>query len=152
MLDYQIPKKARDIIIYTDGACQPNPGEGGWAFIILDGVNEVVASGYEKMSTNSRMEINPVIEALQQLKEPYNIKLYSDSAYVVNTINKWLPNWIAKGEEKANMDLWRKFIEVSSNHYVFAEHVKGHSINPYNNRCDILAVNARKHQGGYYED
>ena len=110
MLDYQLPKKAPDITIYTDGACQPNPGEGGWAFIILNGETSVKASGYDKMSTNSRMEITPVIEALQRLKEPYNIKLYTDSAYVMNTINKWLPNWIEKKEEKSNMDLWRKFI------------------------------------------
>lgn len=152
MLDYQLLKKAPDITIYTDGACQPNPGEGGWAFIILNGETSVKASGYNKMSTNSRMEITPVIEALQRLKEPYNIKLYTDSAYVMNTINKWLPNWIEKKEEKSNMDLWRKFIELSLPHYIHVEHVKGHSTNYYNNECDRMAVLAIKDKRGIYED
>jgi len=133
--------------IYTDGACSGNPGAGGWAAVLIykDNVKEI--SGYEKATTNNRMELLAVIKALQTLKEPCNIKLYADSAYVVNaTVNNWTNKWqennwkTSSKESVKNQDLWEVLISLLAIHNIEWIKVKGHSDNKFNNRCDELAT------------
>ena len=141
------------IIIYTDGACAPNPGIGGWGAVLISNKHNLRTeiSGSEVSSTNNRMEIIAVIKALEALKKPCLVDLYSDSTYVKNAFEKnWIKNWInndwkSKGRKPiANKDLWLRLIDVSQKHKVSWHWVKGHSNNPENNRCDELAVQARK--------
>ncbi|MCK9574862.1 MAG: ribonuclease HI [Clostridia bacterium] len=133
--------------IYTDGACSGNPGAGGWATVLIykDNIKEI--SGYEKSTTNNRMELLAVIKALQALKEPCKIKLYTDSAYVVNaTINNWTEKWqknnwkTSSKDNVKNQDLWETLIDLLTVYNVEWIKVKGHSDNKYNNRCDELAT------------
>jgi len=140
----------RKVTIYTDGACSGNPGPGGWGAILLYGEHKKELSGGEPGTTNNRMELTSVISALEALKEPCEVKLYTDSQYVVNSINKgWLDSWIAKGwkrkgGEVKNPDLWIKLVPLLDTHNVTLEWVKGHADNEYNNRCDELAVEESK--------
>ena len=141
------------IIIYTDGACAPNPGIGGWGAVLISNKHNLRTeiSGSEVSSTNNRMEIIAVIKALEALKKPCLVDLYTDSTYVKNAFEKnWIKNWINNGWKSkgrkpiANKDLWLRLIDVSQKHKVSWHWVKGHSNNPENNRCDELAVQARK--------
>ncbi|MFZ5823303.1 MAG: ribonuclease HI [Bacillota bacterium] len=136
----------REVTIYTDGACSGNPGPGGWGAILMSGDRTKELSGFEKVTTNNRMEIQAAIEALRALKYPCRVKLYSDSAYLVNAFRQnWLANWQRNGwinskkEPVENQDLWRELLEVARPHQVEWIKVKGHADNPYNNRCDSLA-------------
>ena len=144
-----------NISIYTDGACANNPGLGGYGAILLytdsKGIQhqKEISKGFQ-MTTNNRMELLAVIDALNTLKKPCNIKLYSDSKYVVDAINqKWLNGWIEKNwklntkNPVKNIDLWLKFIDAKKLHEIEFIWVKGHASNEYNNRCDKLAVEAR---------
>lgn len=137
----------KKIDIYTDGACSGNPGQGGWgAVLIYNGIEKEI-SGYCELTTNNRMEISAVIEALKLLKENCDISIYSDSAYVCNAFNQnWIDNWQQNNwknsakKEVLNKDLWLKLLELLNNHtYKFIK-VKGHADNEYNNRCDKLAT------------
>ncbi|MCL2556630.1 MAG: ribonuclease HI [Firmicutes bacterium] len=141
----------KNVTIYTDGACSGNPGPGGWAAILICNGAEKILSGYEKDTTNNRMELMGVIEALKALKTSCNVKIYSDSAYFVNAIKlKWLNNWqknsdilgnwrtASKGEVK-NVDLWKQYLTLSKNHNIEVIWVKGHADNELNNRCDKIA-------------
>jgi len=136
----------KKVMIYTDGACSGNPGPGGWAAILMHGGHKKEFSGGEPSTTNNRMELTSVIIALEKLKEPCEVKLYTDSQYVANAINLgWLDSWIAKGwkrkgGEVKNPDLWIKLVPLLETHNVTFEWVKGHADNEYNNRCDELAV------------
>jgi len=141
------------IIIYTDGACAPNPGIGGWGAILISKKHNLRTeiSGSEAHSTNNRMEITAVIKAFEALKKPCVVDLYTDSVYVKNAFDKnWIKNWENNGWKNkgrkpiANKDLWLRLIEVSQKHEVSWHWVKGHSNNPENERCDELAVKARK--------
>ncbi len=141
----------KEVTIYTDGACSGNPGPGGWGAILMYGEHQKELSGGEKHTTNNRMEIQAVIEALSRLKEPCRVKVYSDSAYVVNCFQqKWHVNWVRKGWKNSknqpveNQDLWKALLEAMKPHQVEYIKVKGHSDNPWNNRCDELAVSAYK--------
>lgn len=134
------------ITIYTDGACSGNPGTGGWAAILMCGDYSKQISGGEKETTNNRMELTAVINALACLKSPSSVTLYSDSAYVVNAFTqKWIDNWIAGGWRTSgkkpvqNKDLWLKLISLSKTHQVKFVKVKGHSDNKFNEECDKLA-------------
>ncbi|MFZ5818162.1 MAG: ribonuclease HI [Bacillota bacterium] len=136
----------REVTIYTDGACSGNPGPGGWGAILMHGEHRKELSGFEPSTTNNRMEIQAAIEALRALKYPCRVKLYSDSAYLVNAFRQnWLGNWQRNGwinskkEPVENQDLWRELLEVTRPHQVEWIKVKGHADNPYNNRCDELA-------------
>ena len=137
------------VVIYTDGACAGNPGPGGWAAIIkYDGSKEELHGG-EKYTTNNRMEMTAVIEALKLLKFPCDVKLYSDSAYVVNAFNNgWIYNWKRNNWKTAdkkpvkNQELWEELYSLFKIHKVEFIKVKGHSDNEFNNRCDELARNA----------
>ena len=140
-----------EIIIYTDGACSGNPGPGGWgAMLMFDGkVKEI--SGSSPDTTNNRMEMRAVIEALRALKRPCVAKIHSDSALIVNAFNKgWVRNWQRRSWRKSdkkpveNKELWQEMLAVMAPHEVHFIKVKGHSDNPYNNRVDELAVAASK--------
>lgn len=141
----------KDVMIYTDGACSGNPGPGGWGSVLFFGEHRKEISGGEKHSTNNRMEIKAVIEGLALLKEPCNVKVYSDSAYVVNCFQKgWIKGWLRNGwknskkEPVENQDLWKELWELMNKHKVEYIKVKGHSDNEWNNRCDELAREAIK--------
>ena len=137
------------VIIYTDGACSGNPGPGGWGAILMYNEHKKEISGALKETTNNIMEITAVIEALKLLKHKCNVKIYSDSAYVVNAFNNgWIHNWIKNGwktsgkEPVKNKELWITLYEFTKMHNIEFIKVKGHSDNEYNNRCDELARNA----------
>lgn len=141
----------KEITIYTDGACSGNPGPGGWGAVLFYGAHRKEISGGEKHSTNNRMEIQAVIEALNLLKEPCKAKIYSDSAYVVNCFQKgWIHGWLRNGwknskkEPVENQDLWKSLWDLMKRHQVEYIKVKGHSDNEWNNRCDELAREAIK--------
>lgn len=136
--------------IYTDGACSGNPGPGGWGAVILFPKGKQEMSGFESQTTNNRMELKAVIEALKLTisLNHKSISVYSDSAYVVNAINNgWIKNWYNNGwktvskDDVKNKDLWIEMIELISNENINIEmiKVKGHSDNIYNNRCDEIA-------------
>lgn len=138
-----------DVYIYTDGACSGNPGPGGWGVILMYNEHKKEISGALKETTNNIMEITAVIEALKLLKHKCNVKIYSDSAYVVNAFNNgWIHNWIKNGwktsgkEPVKNKELWITLYEFTKMHNIEFIKVKGHSDNEYNNRCDELARNA----------
>ncbi|RNC29002.1 MAG: Ribonuclease H [Candidatus Dichloromethanomonas elyunquensis] len=137
------------IIIYTDGACSGNPGPGGWGAVLQYGDHIKEISGFEKNTTNQRMELMAAIKALQMLKEPCFVDLFSDSAYLINAFEQqWFTRWQQNGWQNAkkkpveNRDLWQKLLEISSKHQVNWNKVKGHSGDSSNERCDQLARKA----------
>ena len=145
--------KMKDVIIYTDGACSGNPGPGGWGAILMYKDTKKEISGYSTDTTNNIMEMTAVIEALKLLTEPCNIKIYSDSAYIVNAFKEnWIEGWIKKNwqnskkEPVKNKELWQELLELLNSHKFNFLKVKGHSDNEFNNRCDELARNAIKAQ------
>lgn len=128
--------------IYTDGACSGNPGPGGWAAILIYNGKEKSITGRVDYTTNNRMEMTAVIKALYLLKEKCRVCVTTDSNYIVSNINgghvyKWIENDF-KG--KKNSDLWTQLLYLMEQHVIEFVHVKGHSDNEYNNRCDKLAV------------
>lgn len=133
--------------IYTDGACSGNPGPGGWAAILKIGVHEKEISGFAENTTNNRMELTAAIEALKALNRPCKVNLYSDSAYLVKAFNEhWIDNWQRNGwknstkQPVSNAELWQELLSLTQKHTIEWKWVKGHANNPYNNRCDQLAV------------
>lgn len=136
----------KKVTIYTDGACSGNPGKGGWGSILIYGDVVKELSGGEDNTTNNRMELKAVIEALKALKSPCDVEIYSDSAYVVNAFTqKWIDNWIKNNWKTAdkksvkNVDLWQELLVLIKTHNVTFKKVKGHSDNELNERCDALA-------------
>ncbi len=141
----------KDVIVYTDGACSGNPGPGGWGAVLMYGDKRKELSGGEKLTTNNRMEILSVVEALKALKQPCKVTVYSDSAYVVNAFQqRWIHNWQRNGwvnsqkKPVENQDLWKLLLEQMKRHEVSYVKVKGHSDNEWNNHCDKLAREAIK--------
>ena len=141
----------KHVQIYTDGACSGNPGPGGWGAILRYGAREKVLSGGEAQTTNNRMELTGVIRALEALREPCVVELWSDSKYVIDALSKgWARSWRAKGWIKAdkkpalNADLWERLLDLADTHELRCHWVKGHAENEYNNRCDALAVRERE--------
>ena len=137
----------KTVTIYTDGACSGNPGPGGWGAILMYGPHKRELSGGEADTTNNRMELTAVIEALSLLKEPCIVDLWSDSKYVIDGLEKgWAKGWKARGWKKAdkkpalNPDLWDRLLALTDIHSLRYHWVKGHAENEYNNRCDELAV------------
>lgn len=140
-----------EVIIYTDGACSGNPGPGGWGSILMYKETKKEISGAKENTTNNVMELTAVIEGLKLLKFPCKVKLYSDSAYVVNAFNqKWIYGWLKNGWKNAskepvkNKEFWQELYDLTKVHEVEFIKVKGHSDNEYNNRCDEMARNAIK--------
>lgn len=138
----------KNVEIYTDGACSGNPGMGGWgAILVYNGIEKEICGG-EAQTTNNRMELTAVIEALKALKEPCSVTLTTDSKYVCDAINQeWVYNWKRNGWRKPdkkpalNVDLWTELLDLLEKHSVKFVWVKGHNGNAYNERCDKLAVN-----------
>lgn len=137
----------KKVYIYTDGACSGNPGPGGWGAILVYGTREKEISGGDAHTTNNRMELTAVIEALQSLLEPCEVTLTTDSRYVVDAIQLgWAKNWQKRGWVKPdkkpalNPDLWKALLALLEIHRVEFVWVKGHAGHPYNERCDRLAV------------
>lgn len=136
----------KQVTIYTDGACSGNPGAGGWGAILMYGEAKKEISGFDENTTNNRMELTAAIKALELLKEPCEITLYSDSAYLVNSFEKgWIYGWAKKGWRKSdgevlNKELWQKLYSLNQTHKIIFIKVKGHADNEYNNRCDQLAT------------
>ena len=134
-----------EVVIYTDGACKGNPGPGGWgALLIYKGVKRELWGG-EPDTTNNRMELMAAIRALAELKRPCKVRLVTDSQYVMQGINDWMPNWKKRGWKTAskepvkNADLWQKLDEEVNRHQVSWQWVRGHTGHPGNERADQLA-------------
>ena len=137
----------KHIEIFTDGACSGNPGPGGWAAILRYKGTEKELSGNEKETTNNRMELTAVIMALEALKEPCEVSLFTDSKYVCDAVNqRWVYSWQAKGWKKAdkkpalNVDLWEQLLPLLKRNEVEFIWLKGHAGHPENERCDKMAV------------
>jgi ribonuclease HI len=134
--------------IYTDGACRGNPGPGGWAALLSLKGREKEISGAERLTTNNRMELTAVIRALETLKRPVTVKVYTDSEYVRRGITEWLPGWKARGWRTAdkkpvkNQDLWEALDAVAARHSIEWHWVPGHAGVPGNERVDALANRA----------
>ena len=131
------------ITLYTDGAAKGNPGPGGYAGILMQGKHRKEYSGAYEYTTNNRMELLAVIIGLEHLKHPpQHITIHTDSRYIVDAVQKgWLKNWQKKGfKKRKNSDLWQRLLTLLHQHHVNFEWVKGHAGNPYNERCDQLAV------------
>lgn len=137
-----------DVIIYTDGACSGNPGPGGWGALLKCGAVERELSGGERATTNNRMELLAVIEALNALKKPVRAVVYTDSQYVQKGISEWIHGWKRKGWKTAggdpvkNVDLWQALDAAARVHEVEWKWVKGHAGHPENERVDRLARDA----------
>jgi ribonuclease HI len=132
------------ITIYTDGACDPNPGPGGWAALLRYKDHEKVIKGSEKQTTNNRMELTAAIQALRSIKNPTKIIFYTDSEYLKRGITEWLPNWRArnwrrKGGVLKNKDLWQALDKAIQPHTIEWNWVRGHAGNRFNQRVDYLA-------------
>jgi ribonuclease HI len=138
MNDYQ------EVTIYTDGACDPNPGPGGWAALLIFSKREQVFTGSEMQTTNNRMELTAAIEALKALNQPSQIEFFTDSQYLRLGITEWIPNWRArnwrrKGGKLANVDLWQALDKKILTHQINWHWVRGHSGDRNNQRVDRLA-------------
>lgn len=139
------------VTIYTDGGARPNPGgPGGWAALLISGGHQRELSGAEPVATNNRMELTAAIMALEALREPCQVTLYTDSQYLKNGITAWLPGWLERGWKTAarkpvkNQDLWQRLHQTSRRHEIEWRWVRGHAGNPANQRVDRLAAAARK--------
>lgn len=144
-----------EVHIYTDGACSPNPGPGGWGAVLRYGERELDLYGGEPgPTTNNRMELTAPIRALERLERPSQVRVFTDSTYVRNGITSWVKKWQANGwttqnqEPVKNADLWQQLQAACSTHQVEWEWVKGHSGNPDNERADRLAVRGSVEAGG----
>ncbi len=139
------PHEGPHIEIWTDGACKGNPGPGGWGALLRYGDHEKELFGGERHTTNNRMELTAVIEALASLKRRCNVVLHTDSQYVQLGISEWIPNWIRRGWKTAdrkpvkNADLWQRLHELAARHDVHWRWVKGHAGVDGNERADELA-------------
>lgn len=135
----------KHVKIYTDGACSGNPGPGGWGAILVYGDKEKELFGGEKETTNNRMELMAVIAALEQLKTPCQVDLYSDSTYVLKGISEWLPAWKKRGWKTAdkkpvkNVEYWQRLEQATLSHSIKWYWVKGHNGHEMNERADELA-------------
>lgn len=141
-------KTSEEIIIYTDGSCDPNPGPGGWAALIISPVGQMTISGGEKETTNNRMELTAAIKAIQSIKKPSTIGIFTDSQYLQRGIEEWMVKWIAKNWKAssgpvANQDLWKKLLVVIKPHQIKWHWLKGHAGDINNHMVDVLAKRAR---------
>lgn len=139
-----------EVVIYTDGACDPNPGRGGWGAIILEGGKERILKGWEAQTTNNRMELTAALKAIQSIaQKDCSITIYTDSQYLKLGIEEWMPAWIArnwkrKGGVLANVDLWQELAKEIEKRDVQWKWVRGHAGHKYNERVDRIAREAGK--------
>ena len=151
----KMTQQQKHVEIFTDGACSGNPGPGGWGAVLRYKGNTRELSGGARETTNNRMELTAVIEALSALKEPCDVTLTSDSKYVIDAIQKgWVYGWKKKGWIKSdkkpalNVDLWEQLLPLLAYHQVEFVWVKGHAGHPENERCDQMAVaQSEKYKG-----
>jgi len=147
----------KPVTITTDGACIGNPGPGGWACVLRYGNSKREMWGSEPHTTNNRMELKAIIEALRALKEPCDLVVNTDSEYLKNGITEWLPKWKANGWSRKvkglpgrqpvkNQDLWTELDQAVEPHLIRWQWVRGHADHPDNNRCDFLATRAARDQ------
>ena len=147
-----------EVILFTDGACSGNPGPGGWGFILRhpQSGKEIERSGGEANTTNNRMELLAVIEGLKTLTRPTSVELVSDSKYVLQGLEEWMPGWKKRGWKRKegnqlkpvkNVELWQELDILTAKHQVRFTHVKGHAGHPENERCDQLARRGIREQG-----
>ena len=141
----------KKVTLYTDGACSGNPGKGGWGAVLLYNEYKKEFSGYDAETTNNKMELTAVIEGLKKLKEPCEVDVFTDSAYVCNAFTQnWIDNWKVNGfknsgkKQISNIELWQELINRCDIHKVSFFKVKGHADNELNNRCDKLATDEIK--------
>ena len=141
----------KTVTLYTDGACSGNPGAGGWGVILRYGEIEKELSGGEENTTNNRMELTAVIEALKALKKECDITIYTDSRYVMDGVQEWMPNWKLNGwkttnkkSPEKNEELWQILDSLLSKHKIKWVWVKGHNGHPENERVDKLARDEAK--------
>ena len=140
-----VPRANRRVQIYTDGACKGNPGPGGWGALLRSGAREKELFGGEPQTTNNRMELTAVIRALEALKRPCEIDLYTDSQYVHKGVSEWLADWKRRGWRTAdrkpvkNAELWRRLDELARAHRIQWHWVRGHAGHAENERADQLA-------------
>jgi ribonuclease HI len=138
----------KQVEIYTDGACSGNPGPGGWGVILRYKGVEKELSGHASHTTNNRMELTAVVQALQALREPCQVAVHTDSRYIRDGITRWIHQWKRNGwktsnrEPVKNKDLWEALDEASQRHIIEWRWVKGHAGHPENERCDQLAREA----------
>lgn len=138
----------KQVEIFTDGACKGNPGPGGWGAVLRMGAHEKELSGAEPGTTNNRMELTAVIEALTALRQPCEVKLHTDSRYVIDGITKWIYGWQKNGWKTAakkpvlNAELWQELLAATKRHRIEWIWVKGHDGHPENERADKLASDA----------
>jgi len=136
--------------VWTDGGCKPNPGPGGWAAILVFRGAERELSGYDPETTNNRMELTAAAMALEALKRPCQVKVFTDSEYLKNGITRWHQGWVRKnwrnasGDPVKNMDLWQRILDLCKTHTVEWQWVRSHVGIPMNERADRLATNARE--------
>lgn len=139
--------------IFTDGACQGNPGPGGWAAILVSGEHRREITGYEPHTTNNRMELQAALEGLRNLKQPCEVDLYTDSQYLKKGMEGWLAKWKKNGWRTAakqpvkNCDLWEELEAAASIHTMRWHWVRGHDGHVENERCDALANEAIRRCG-----
>ncbi len=139
------------VTIFTDGACDPNPGPGGWAALLRYAGHEKILTGSEPDTTNNRMELTAAVQAFQELKRPCQVQFYTDSEYLRKGITEWMPNWRArqwrrKGGALANVDLWQALDAAVARHQVAWRWVRGHAGNLNNEKVDRLARRAIQKQ------
>jgi ribonuclease HI len=137
------------VTIYTDGACEPNPGQGGWAALLLFGKHEKELVGSEKQTTNNRMELTAAVSALSALQDACQVDLYTDSEYLRRGITEWLPDWRRRGWKRKtgqlkNIDLWQALEGCLAEHKITWHWVRGHAGNQFNQRVDSLARKAMR--------
>lgn len=147
--------KMKKVDIYTDGACFGNPGAGGWAAVLIYKGTEKQISGYVPNTTNNRMELMAVLQAVKALKEPCDVTLYTDSAYIQKAFTQgWIKKWEQNGWKTSskqpveNQELWKGILATIKPHKIIFVKVKGHSDNKYNNLCDAMAKKAIKENEG----
>lgn len=138
-----------EFVIYTDGGCDPNPGPGGWAALILHDGKRQEISGAEMHSTNNRMELTAAIEALRVLPNPARVVLFTDSQYLHKGISEWMPKWLKKNWRGtngpvANKDLWQELLQESYRHQMNWQWLRGHAGNAENEQVDLLCRLARR--------
>lgn len=138
------------VTIYTDGACEPNPGPGGWAALLRSGNHEKELSGSEEYTTNNRMELTAAVQAFNALTQPCRVDFYTDSEYLRRGISEWLPDWRRRGWKRkggklANIDLWQTLEAGLKEHEITWHWVRGHAGDRNNQRVDSLARKAMRH-------
>ena len=143
--DDPAPEMMPQVVVYTDGACSGNPGPGGWGAILMSGAHRKEISGGEAPTTNNRMEMMAAISALEALKKPSKVMLFTDSKYVMDGIKSWIHGWKKRGWTTAdkkpvkNKELWQRLDDARQRHDIEWQWVKGHAGNTENERADELA-------------